>query len=77
MERAAGVRRMAGTAVSLKKTADGVEALCFKLEDGKPAGEQNLRTELPELFKQIDLNEQQQQQLDNLRFIRMEQLWEQ
>ena len=34
-----------------------------KLEDGKPAGEQNQRTELPELFKQIDLNEQQQQQL--------------
>lgn len=34
-----------------------------KLEDGQPTGEQNQRTELPELFKQIDLNEQQQQQL--------------
>lgn len=34
-----------------------------KLEDGKAAEEQNVRTELPELFKQIDLNEQQQQQL--------------
>ena len=36
MERAAEVKRMAGTAISLKKTADGVEALCFKLENGKP-----------------------------------------
>ena len=34
-----------------------------KLEDDQPTGEQNQRTELPELFKQIDLNEQQQQQL--------------
>ncbi len=34
-----------------------------KLEDGKSEGEQNQRTELPDLFKQIDLNEQQQQQL--------------
>jgi hypothetical protein len=37
MERAAGIRRRAGTVVSLKKTADGVEALCFTLEGGKPA----------------------------------------
>jgi phytoene dehydrogenase-like protein len=35
MEQAAGIRRMAGTVVSLKKTASGVEALCFKLEGGK------------------------------------------
>ena len=37
IERASGIKRVAGTAVSLKKTADGVEALCFKLENGKPA----------------------------------------
>jgi hypothetical protein len=35
IERAAEVKRMAGTAISLKKTADGVEALCFKLENGQ------------------------------------------
>jgi hypothetical protein len=35
MERAAAIKRMAGTAVSLKKTANGVEALCFRLEGGK------------------------------------------
>jgi hypothetical protein len=34
MARASGIRRMAGTAVSLKKTPTGVEALCFALEDG-------------------------------------------
>jgi hypothetical protein len=33
----AGVPRMAGTVVSLKKTADGVEALCFTLEAGRPS----------------------------------------
>ncbi|RFP24415.1 FAD-binding protein [Duganella sp. BJB488] len=37
IERASGVQRMAGTAVSLKTTADGVEALCFKLENGQPS----------------------------------------
>lgn len=37
MERASGIKRVAGTVLSLKKTADGVEALCFKLENGKPA----------------------------------------
>lgn len=31
-----GVRRHAGTAVSLKRTANGVEALCFILENGVP-----------------------------------------
>jgi phytoene dehydrogenase-like protein len=36
MERAAGVRRQAGTVVSLKKTAAGAEALCFRLVDGQP-----------------------------------------
>ncbi|NRR32435.1 NAD(P)-binding protein [Oxalobacteraceae bacterium] len=36
LERSAGVRRMDGTVVSLKKTAEGVEALCFRLEGGKP-----------------------------------------
>ena len=35
MERASGIERMAGTVLSLKTTADGVEALCFKLEGGK------------------------------------------
>lgn len=34
-----------------------------KLENGEPAGQRNQRTELPELFRQIDLNEQQKQQL--------------
>lgn len=37
IEKLAAVRRMAGTALSLKKTAEGVEALCFRLESGKPA----------------------------------------
>ncbi|MES2258857.1 MAG: NAD(P)-binding protein [Pseudomonadota bacterium] len=37
IERAAAVRRVGGTAVSLKKTADGIEALCFRLENGKPS----------------------------------------
>jgi hypothetical protein len=36
MEQSAAVKRMAGTAVSLKKTASGVEALCFRLENGQP-----------------------------------------
>nr|WP_315258025.1 NAD(P)-binding protein [uncultured Duganella sp.] len=36
IDKLAAVKRMAGTAVSLKKTPDGVEALCFKLENGKP-----------------------------------------
>jgi hypothetical protein len=36
IEKLAAVKRMAGTAVSLKKTADGVEALCFTLTNGKP-----------------------------------------
>jgi phytoene dehydrogenase-like protein len=31
-----GVQRHAGTVVSVKETAAGVEALCFSLEDGKP-----------------------------------------
>ncbi|MES2152476.1 MAG: NAD(P)-binding protein [Pseudomonadota bacterium] len=34
MAKASGVRRMAGTAVSLKRAAGGVEALCFTLEGG-------------------------------------------
>jgi hypothetical protein len=34
MDRAAGSRRRHGTAVSLKTTAHGVEALCFELIDG-------------------------------------------
>jgi hypothetical protein len=34
MDRAAGSRRRHGTAVSLKTTAQGVEALCFELIDG-------------------------------------------
>lgn len=37
MERASGIKRVAGTVMSLKTTADGVEALCFKLENGKPS----------------------------------------
>ncbi|MET3130193.1 hypothetical protein AAKU55_000446 [Oxalobacteraceae bacterium GrIS 1.11] len=36
MARAAAVKRKSGTAVSLKKTAHGVEALCFELLDGRP-----------------------------------------
>lgn len=36
MDRAAGSRRRPGTAVSLAKTASGVEALCFELKDGQP-----------------------------------------
>ena len=36
MDKAAGSRRKSGTAVSLTKTADGVEALCFELVDGVP-----------------------------------------
>ena len=35
IERAAAIKRMAGTVVSLKKTAGGVEALCFTLEGGQ------------------------------------------
>jgi hypothetical protein len=35
--RSAEIKRMAGTVVSLKKTADGVEALCFTLDNGKPS----------------------------------------
>jgi hypothetical protein len=31
-----GVRRMAGTAVSLKRRGEGIEALCFALRDGAP-----------------------------------------
>ncbi|MGZ8319957.1 MAG: NAD(P)-binding protein [Telluria sp.] len=34
LEKAAGLRRMAGTAVSVRRAANGVEALCFALEDG-------------------------------------------
>jgi len=37
MAQSAQVRRMAGTAVSLKQTANGVQALCFRLENGQPA----------------------------------------
>ncbi|MDY7574903.1 NAD(P)-binding protein [Actimicrobium sp. CCI2.3] len=36
MDKAAGNRRKPGTAVSLKTTADGVEALCFELVNGVP-----------------------------------------
>ncbi|MES2743580.1 MAG: NAD(P)-binding protein [Pseudomonadota bacterium] len=36
MAQAAGVRRHAGTVVSLKTTAGGVEALCFTLAGGQP-----------------------------------------
>jgi hypothetical protein len=36
MERASGVQRRAGTVVSLKRVAGGVEALCFRLENGLP-----------------------------------------
>lgn len=36
MARKAATQRRAGTVVSLKKTASGVEALCFRLEGGKP-----------------------------------------
>lgn len=32
-------------------------------DSGQPTAEQNQRTELPELFKQLDLNEEQQQKL--------------
>jgi phytoene dehydrogenase-like protein len=35
MAQRSGVARRGGTAVSLKRTGDGVEALCFTLEDGK------------------------------------------
>jgi len=34
-----------------------------KVDNGQPTAEQNQRTELPELFKQLDLNEEQTQQL--------------
>lgn len=34
MAAASGVARMAGTAVSLRRAGDGVEALCFTLKDG-------------------------------------------
>jgi len=37
MEQAAGIKRRAGTCISLKKTATGVEALCFRLDGGKPS----------------------------------------
>lgn len=36
LDAAAGRRRRPGTALSLKETADGVEALCFELVDGRP-----------------------------------------
>ena len=36
MDRAAGSRRKGGTAVSLKTTSNGVEALCFELINGVP-----------------------------------------
>ncbi|MYN05832.1 NAD(P)/FAD-dependent oxidoreductase [Pseudoduganella aquatica] len=36
MERASGVKRVGGTVVSLKRTNAGIEALCFRLENGKP-----------------------------------------
>ncbi|KQW90032.1 amine oxidase [Massilia sp. Root418] len=40
MERASGVQRVAGTVASVKRTGSGagarVEALCFRLENGKP-----------------------------------------
>lgn len=36
LEQKSGVRRSSGTVLSLKTTADGVEALCFKLVDGQP-----------------------------------------
>ncbi len=36
MDKAAGNRRKSGTAVSLKTTASGVEALCFELVNGAP-----------------------------------------
>ena len=36
MGEAAAIRRVAGTAVSIKRTAHGVEALCFRLEGGQP-----------------------------------------
>lgn len=36
MDKRAGASRKAGTAVSLKATGDGVEALCFTLDNGVP-----------------------------------------
>jgi hypothetical protein len=36
MGEAAAIRRVPGTAVSIKRTAGGVEALCFRLEGGQP-----------------------------------------
>ncbi|KQN73188.1 amine oxidase [Duganella sp. Leaf61] len=36
MERSSGIKRHTGTCISLRKTATGVEALCFRLEAGKP-----------------------------------------
>lgn len=36
LERASGIQRKAGTVVSLKETAQGIEALCFTLENGQP-----------------------------------------
>ncbi|MGV7211028.1 NAD(P)-binding protein [Oxalobacteraceae bacterium A2-2] len=36
MEQSAAIKRASGTAVSLKESDDGVEALCFRLERGQP-----------------------------------------
>ncbi|MES2130387.1 MAG: FAD-dependent oxidoreductase [Pseudomonadota bacterium] len=37
MAKASGVKRVAGTVVSLKQRGKGVEALCFRLENGVPS----------------------------------------